>query len=207
MKQRVVIIDYQMGNLFSVEKQIRKLGKEVLVTSDRREIENADKLILPGVGHFGKAMEIFQNTGLITTLNEAVLVQKKPILGICLGMQLFAKYSEEGNANGLGWIDGEVKHFQIQNTVINKVPHTGWDEVVQEKSSPLMHEITSPSLFYFVHSYYFQCNHQTDVLATTTHESPFVSAVQKDNVFGVQFHPEKSLDNGFQLLRNFLEEI
>lgn len=205
MKTKVVIIDYTMGNVFSIEKRLKSLGCEVLISSEKEDLELADKLILPGVGHFGKAMEKLHELNLIEPLQEQVLQKKKPILGICLGMQLFANFSEEGNAVGLGWIDGSVQRFEINDTVRNKVPHTGWNKMETKKNAQLLTGMDAVNEFYFVHSYYFKCSNSDDILGVTTHESEFVSAVCRDNIFGVQFHPEKSHDVGKQLLHNFIQ--
>lgn len=204
MKTKVVIIDYAMGNVFSIEKRLKKMNCEVVVSSEKEAIQAADKLILPGVGHFAKAMEMLHSLDLVSVLNEEVLQKKKPILGICLGMQLLAKSSEEGNASGLGWIDGTVKRFSITDTIRHKVPHTGWNAVEPQKDSVLLTDMPASNEFYFVHSYYFSCNDASDVWLSTNHELDFTSAVQKNNIFGVQFHPEKSHETGFKLLQNFI---
>lgn len=204
MTQTIAIIDYGMGNLFSIEKRLKRMGVETIDASKAEDVLRADKLILPGVGHFAKAMEQLEKLGLIDVLNEEVLQNKKPILGICLGMQLFANYSEEGNARGLEWINAEVKRFQINDSKKYKIPHTGWNEVIPQKSSPLFENCVAPMEFYFVHSYYFNCAEEQDVLALSNHEKNFVCAVQKSNIFGVQFHPEKSHEIGNTLLKNFI---
>jgi glutamine amidotransferase len=205
MKKMVAIVDYQMGNVFSVEKLIKRLGYQVEITSEKNIIKNADKLILPGVGHFGKAMDILNSDGLIDSLNEAVLIRKIPILGICLGMQLLAEKSEEGNVNGLGWIKGEIVKFNVKDKVKYKVPHTGLNTALVKKESMLMKGITVDAEFYFVHAYHFSKGNHEDTLAETNYEETFVSAVEKENIFGVQFHPEKSHDSGAQLIKNFIE--
>jgi glutamine amidotransferase len=205
MKQQITIIDYQMGNIFSVEKKIRKLGYQVIVSSDKKQIESADKLVFPGVGHFGKAMTNLQSLGLIDVLNETVLAKKTPILGICLGMQLFARKSEEGNSEGLGWIAGEVVKFNVLDKVKYKVPHTGWNNAVVKKDSYLMKDISMDDEFYFVHAYHFSGANKEDILAETQYEEAFISCVQKENIFGVQFHPEKSHHSGQQLIKNFID--
>jgi glutamine amidotransferase len=204
MTQTIAIIDYGMGNLFSIEKRLKRMGVETIDASKAEDVLRADKLILPGVGHFAKAMEQLEKLGLIDVLNEEVLQNKKPILGICLGMQLFANYSEEGNARGLEWINAEVKRFQIKDTKKFKIPHTGWNQVIAKKSSPLFENYTKPMEFYFVHSYYFNCKEEQDILAISNHEKNFVCAVQKNNIFGVQFHPEKSHEIGNELLKKFV---
>ena len=215
----LVIVDYKMGNHHSVKKKLDGLKVESIISSDPETILNATKLILPGVGHFGKAMENLRKLNLIDALNEAVLVNKTPILGICLGMQLMAKSSEEGTENrelrsesrdlfsvkGLGWFDAEVVKFKVNDTLRYKVPHTGWNSISIEKESPLMKNVPEGSEFYFVHSYYLKANDASDVLNYTDYGYPFASAVSKENIFGVQYHPEKSHDVGLLLLKNFLE--
>jgi glutamine amidotransferase len=206
----LVIVDYKMGNLHSVNKKLDRLKVDAVISSDPVVILNATKLILPGVGHFGNAMKNLREMHLLDALNEAVLVKKTPILGICLGMQLMAKTSEEtlehGTWNmehGLGWFDAEVVKFQFEDTLRFKVPHTGWNTVTIEKESPLMNDIPENSEFYFVHSYYMKANDPADVLNYTDYGTTFAFAVSKENIFGFQYHPEKSHDVGMKLLENF----
>ena len=207
----IVIVDYHMGNLHSVKKKLDRLKVDALISSDPADILRADKLILPGVGHFGKAMENLRKLNLIDALNEAVLVKKTPILGICLGMQLMAKSSEESAKHGvsimehgLGWFDADAVKFEVNDTLRFKIPHTGWNTVTIEKESPLMKNIPADSEFYFVHSYYLKANDASDVLNYTDYGNPFASAVSKENIYGIQYHPEKSHDVGLQLLKNFV---
>lgn len=194
-----------MGNLHSVLKKLRLCGVDAVVSDDQHVIRNASKIIMPGVGHFAMAMDNLRNLNLIETLNECALVKKTPMLGICLGMQLMAAKSEEGNTSGLGWFDAEVVRFNISDTLKFKIPHTGWNQIIIEKESPLMKNIESLSSFYFVHSYHWKTEIKSDILTTTDYEYRFVSAVEKGNIFGVQFHPEKSHDVGELLFRNFLK--
>lgn len=205
MSQKIVIVDYSMGNLNSVQKKFIQLNANVVISSDPSVIALADKLILPGVGHFEKAVEIMHQKGLWDVLNKSVLIDKKPILGICLGMQLMTKFSEEGNVNGLGWIDATVVRFQVQDTLKFKIPHMGWNQIEIKKESSLMKGLTDQSEFYFVHSYHIKTDDKTIVLNETNYETNFVSAFEKEHVFGVQYHPEKSHDSGKMLLNNFLE--
>jgi len=203
--QRIAIVDYGMGNLHSVRKKLDRIGVDVVVTSAPGDMARADKIVLPGVGHFGKAMENLTELGLADALNEAVLVNRTPILGICLGMQLFANRSEEGGGPaGLGWIDAEVVRFRVPDTLRFKVPHMGWNGVAVAKSSPLLREAGPRTEFYFVHSYHVVCHDPADVLCHTDYAYRFTSMVERDNVFGVQFHPEKSHDAGEALLKNFV---
>lgn len=204
----ILILDYHMGNHHSVKRKLDKLGVDSVVSTDPELLGKADKIILPGVGHFGKAMEKLNDLQLIEPLNQAVLIDKKPILGICLGMQLLCKGSEEGKhglVKGLGWIDGKVVRFSVKDTLRFKVPHTGWNTVLPSPSNRLLKGIKDGDDFYFVHSYYLQLSDPTIELASTTYEAPFTSAVEKDNIFGVQFHPEKSHDVGMLLLKNFVD--
>jgi imidazole glycerol-phosphate synthase subunit HisH len=205
MEGKVVIVDYGMGNLNSVKKTFERLKVNAVISSHPEDIKDSDKLVLPGVGHFGKAMSNLRELDLLDCLNEAVLVNKKPILGICLGMQLLAKKSEEGNADGLSWIDSEVTKFKVSDKLKYKVPHMGWNRISIKKDSLLMKDIPDFSEFYFVHSYYIKLNDESDLLNETEYEYLFTSAVEKDNIFGVQYHPEKSHDSGVQIIKNFIK--
>lgn len=204
MPNQIVIVDYGMGNLNSVKQKLTYLKIDAIISSDAKIIEQADKIILPGVGHFGKAMESLNALNLVDVLNEQVLIKKKSILGICLGMQLMANKSEEGNVDGLGWFDADVVKFKINDTLKYKIPHTGWNQIEIVKESTLMKGIPDFSEFYFVHSYHFETKNKKDILNETEYEYKFVSAVEKENIFGVQYHPEKSHDVGELLLRNFI---
>ena len=193
-----------MGNLGSVKRKLDRINAEAIITSNAGEIISCEKLILPGVGHFGTAVAEIRSRGLWDVLNEQVLDLRKPILGICLGMQLMAKHSEEGNIEGFGWFDAEVVHFDVHDKLKYKVPHMGWNKVTIEKESALFDEVDLETGFYFVHSYHLKCNDPKDVLNITEYDYPFVSAVQKDNIYGVQYHPEKSHEAGLKLLKNFV---
>jgi glutamine amidotransferase len=201
---KIAIINYEMGNLHSVVRKIQLQYEHPIITSDAEVILSADKIILPGVGHFGKAMEQLQKLNLIAVLNQAVLKEKKTVLGICLGMQLMADFSEEGNVKGLGWISGTVRKINVENSKEFKIPHIGWNQVMVQKESKLMQGIKNNDEFYFVHAYQYQCENPKDILTTTKYENNLVSAIEKSNIFGVQFHPEKSHKAGMQLLHNFL---
>lgn len=192
-----------MGNLGSVLKALKRLKISASITSDEATILKAEKIILPGVGHFGSAMKQLKQSGLKDILNENVIDKKKPILGICLGMQLMADYSEEGDTQGFGWINSNVVAFKMKNKLKYKVPHIGWNSLEKQKESPLFKDINLNSLFYFDHSYYMSCNDKADILCSTTYSHEFTSAVCKENIFGAQFHPEKSHDWGLQILNNF----
>ncbi len=205
MTFKLTIVDYGMGNLNSVKRAMSRLRVDSVISSEPKVVAESDKIILPGVGHFGKAIANLKELGLLDVLNEAVLVKKKPILGICLGMQLLAEKSEEGDSVGLGWIDGEVVKFRVSDRLKHKVPHMGWNQIVVKKESQLMKDLSEPKEFYFVHSYHFKAANQADVLNESNYDYNFVSAVEKDNIYGVQYHPEKSHDAGAKLLKNFIE--
>ena len=200
----IIIIDYYMGNILSIVNKIKRIGHEAIVTNEINLIKKADKIILPGVGHFQKAIENLNRLQLLDVLNETVLFRKTPILGICLGMQLLAGHSEEGNVNGLNWLNAEVVKLKINDQLKYKVPHIGWNNAMVKKESSLFTGLSEDSMFYFVHSYHMVCNDEKDVLTQTEYEYSFTSSVQKDNIFGTQFHPEKSHDAGEVLLRNFI---
>lgn len=194
-----------MGNLNSVKKMLNRLKVESVVSSDAQDIADARKIILPGVGHFGRAMSNLKELKLLDALNEAVLGKRKPTLGICLGMQLFARRSAEGDSAGLNWLAAEAVKFEVSDRRKYKVPHLGWNRVKTRKDSRLMEGIADAAEFYFVHSYHVALENPADELGETVYERAFSSALEKDNIFGVQFHPEKSHDAGARLLRNFIE--
>jgi|APSaa5957512622_1039677.scaffolds.fasta_scaffold02239_12 imidazole glycerol-phosphate synthase subunit HisH len=205
MQSRITIVDYGMGNLRSVQKKFIRVGANVQVSRDPNIISMADKLILPGVGHFANGIKNLKEYGLWEILNSKVLVEKTPILGICLGMQLMAKNSEEGDAEGLGWFDADVVKFRMKNSLKYKVPHMGWNNALLNKESLLFKDVPDDIAFYFVHSYHIKCHVVQDILATTEYEYQFTSAIQKDHIFGTQFHPEKSHDWGEKLFANFVK--
>ena len=194
-----------MGNLRSVENKFKKLGFECLISSDKNEIIRADKLILPGVGHFKSGMLNLKELGLIEVLTQKVFSNRTPILGICLGIQLFCKYSEEGNCEGLGWIDADVVKFSVSDKIKYKVPHIGWNNVSIKNTNSLDKVIKNDDQFYFVHSYHLKCREVSNIWMTTQYDYEFVSAVHHENIYGTQFHPEKSHDVGFNLLQKFAE--
>jgi imidazole glycerol-phosphate synthase subunit HisH len=205
MPQKITIIDYGMGNLNSVKRVFSRIGCEVIITSNYLDVIDSEKIVLPGVGHFHKAVDNLKELKLWDALNEVVLEKKIPILGICLGMQLMTKFSEEGNVSGLAWFDAEVVKFVVNDSLKYKVPHIGWNQVEIKKSSQLYINVDLISGFYFVHSYHVECHNKEDILNETVYETSFVSGIQKDNIWGVQYHPEKSHNAGEQLLRNFVK--
>lgn len=201
----IVIIDYNMGNPASIKNMIKRIGYESTITSAKNQIINAQKLILPGVGSFDAAMNNLKKLDLLELLKIKVLEENSPVLGICLGMQLMTYKSDEGKQTGLGFIDAEVKKFIFEDESI-KIPHMGWNMTNTKKHSKLFDSMPTNSRFYFVHSYYVHCNNEQDILTTTNYSNSFVSAFEKDNILGVQFHPEKSHKFGMQLLKNFIEK-
>nr|WP_295924360.1 imidazole glycerol phosphate synthase subunit HisH [uncultured Dyadobacter sp.] len=204
---KTIIVDYGMGNLRSVLRKCERVGEAATVSAEPDVIATADKLILPGVGHFANGVKNLRESGIWEVLNHRVLHEKAPILGICLGMQLMAGYSEEGNIKGLGWIDAEVKRFTIADKLKYRVPHMGWNTAILQQESLLFHQLLPEMQYYFVHSFHLAGVAREDVLAATEYEYTFTSAVQKGNIYGTQFHPEKSHDCGEQMLRNFLTLI
>lgn len=189
----VVVVDYGMGNLGSIANMLKKIGVTATVSSDTSAIEGADKLILPGVGSFDNGMKNLSERGMAEILNAKVLQNKTPILGLCLGMQLFTQRSEEGKLPGLGWLEAETIRFKFDEAQNNyKVPHMGWSSVEICRPNPIFKDMTADSRFYFVHSYYLICADLQIVVAKTNYGLMFTSVVAKDNIVGVQFHPEKS---------------
>lgn len=200
----VVVVDYGMGNLHSVRRKLSAVGATPVVTSDPARVASADKLVLPGVGHFGKAMRTLAESGLREALDEAVQKRRAPILGICLGMQLLARHSEEGDAEGLGWLDADVVRFRVEDTLRFKVPHMGWNRVDVVRDCALTRDLGPGPELYFVHAYHLVCRDPADILGETEYGYRFPSAVARGNIYGVQFHPEKSHGTGRVILRGFL---
>ncbi|MEM4260578.1 MAG: imidazole glycerol phosphate synthase subunit HisH [Candidatus Woesearchaeota archaeon] len=198
----IKIIDYGMGNLRSVQKALDRIGVKADICNDYKNLKYADKIILPGVGHFKKGIENLISMGFFDELNELVLIKKKPILGICLGMQLMTSYSEEGDCEGFGWIDAITTKFKFEDNNL-KIPHMGWNNLNIRKNDNILSGITEHDFFYFVHSYNINCKNNEDVVATTYYGKDFVSVFNKENIFGCQFHPEKSHDTGLKILKNF----
>lgn len=208
MTTEIVVVDYKTSNIKSVGNMLRRIGTKVSITSEPSQIRSADKLILPGIGAFDAAVRNLKASGLIEALNEAVTTRGVAVLGICLGMQLLAESSQEGELCGLGWIPGIVRRFECSwlGGQGLPIPHMGWNYVHPVNGlHPMFRGVPTPMRFYFVHSYHFVPRSFADAIGVTNYGYDFVSAVARDNVWGVQFHPEKSHKYGMQLLHNFVE--
>lgn len=201
----VGIINYGLGNLGSIQNMLKMIGEKSVISDDKDELERCDKLILPGVGAFDAGMGRLTDSGLAEFIKEMALAGGKPVLGICLGMQLLGRKSEEGTMAGLGLIPFDNVHFSFPAGSPLKIPHMGWDAVDFRQDSPLLSGIGGQQRYYFVHSYHARCDHEENVLMTCEYGYPFAAAVVKGNVYGVQFHPEKSHNFGMRLLENFVK--
>lgn len=200
------LIGYGLGNIAAFVNVYRRLNIPVKVATSRSDLIGSERLILPGVGAFDYAMHMLNISGMKETIDELVLSRKIPVIGICVGMQMLAKSSEEGILPGLGYIDGVVRKFDPATISTGpRLPHMGWNNIKSRSGLSLFTGIPEDGLFYFLHSYYFECTNKSEVLTTTEYGITFHSAVQSGNVMGVQFHPEKSHTNGMQLLKNFAE--
>ena len=200
------IIDYGSGNIQAIATIYKNLNIEHQVLNNPEDLKKVDKLILPGVGAFDATMQQLIDSGLKEELNKLVLEEKIPVLGICVGLQVMGFESEEGELPGLGWIPGKVKKFdksRIENKP--KLPHMGWNEIKDNGSHPLFDGIDSDFGFYFVHSFYFECEYEENILSTSKYGDEFTSSIFAGHIFGTQFHPEKSHTNGVQLFKNFAE--
>lgn len=200
----ITIIDYGLGNIQAIANIYRHLDIPFCIASSSGELARAEKIILPGVGAFDWAMTRLNESGMRYTLDDLVAGKRKPVLGICVGMQMMAKRSDEGILPGLGWINAEVRKFDAKARKI-QLPHMGWNDVTPRNTGCLFRGLYSAARFYFLHSYYFVAALENDVLAVTDYNGPFASSVRSGNIFGVQFHPEKSHKWGIQLLKNFAE--
>ena len=205
LHNRVMLPDLQISNMASVVNMIRKCGGTSEIISSPDELRDDCKLILAGVGAFDAAMRAIRDKGWQERLDDLVLNKKRPVLGICLGMQMMAKGSEEGSIPGLSWIDADVHKFRVTKDSILKVPHMGWNTVSVAKKNELIDIESIEERFYFVHSYHVVCNNKEDVLAKVQHGGEVTAALSRDNIFGVQFHPEKSHRFGMEMIKNFLE--
>lgn len=201
MKNTIGIVDYNVGNLGSVKRMIDLSGGQSILIQSSDDLHHCDKLLLPGVGAFDHGIQQLRGLDYFDTLNERVLEHKVPILGICLGMQLMCKSSEEGNDLGLGWLNASVEYIKGRDI---RVPHMGWNELEIANGNSIIPADMEHLRYYFVHSYAVKCTNKSDIVATSYYGSEFVSAFQKENIYGVQFHPEKSHRFGRKLFENFV---
>ncbi len=204
---KIAIINYGMGNLGSVRRSLENLGVDVIVAEEPKQLSDVNRIILPGVGSFGEGMKKLRNDGWVEALQTQVIEEHKPLLGICLGMQMLASLSEENGLNqGLNFISGKV--IRLDNLGCKfLIPHVGWNEVQYRENTPLFKNIPQSMDFYFVHSYAFTSDDQVNVMAISTYGIAVTAAIQKDHIFGTQFHPEKSAKAGQQILRNFIDFV
>lgn len=200
----IAIVDYGCGNLGSIRNMLKKIGHTSVITSDPEELAKAEKMILPGVGSFDTGIGSLKQSGLSEVMEQKAHVQKVPVLGICLGMQLMTKGSEEGKLPGLGWFDADAKKFPTQvNGEKFAIPNMGWNYITATENARLFRDMYDEPKFYFVHSYYISCRRSEDIAATAHYGIEYVCSFERDNLFGVQFHPEKSHKYGMKLLSNF----
>tara|TARA_Y100000588_G_C13932054_1_gene786218 strand:+ start:194 stop:805 length:612 start_codon:yes stop_codon:yes gene_type:complete len=196
------ILNYGSGNIQAIKNILKILNLEFMFVDDKNEFSKISKIILPGVGSFDFVMSELNKSGLKDKLNEFVLLKKKPVLGICVGMQIMGNFSDEGNLKGLGWIDGNIKKFPKSEKIKPSYPHMGWNRV-KTNDNTLFHDINKSLGFYFVHSYYFNCQSNKNILSSTKYHFDFTSSIKLNNIYGVQFHPEKSHGNGMKIFKNF----
>jgi glutamine amidotransferase len=204
----ITIVDYGLGNIKAFANVYKRLNIQTCYASTPEQLQQASKIILPGVGAFDHAMHMLNTSGLRDCLDQLVLEQKVPVIGICVGMQMMANDSEEGSSKGLGWINGTVKRFSYPCEEITKkfpLPHMGWNNISPIKSSNLVKNLDEFKRFYFLHSYYFECLSEADIVATANYGFDYACIVNHENVYGIQCHPEKSHHNGVALLKNFAE--
>lgn len=200
----ITLIDYGVGNIFAFQNVYKRLDIPTKIAKTQEDLSDAKKLILPGVGSFDYAMSQLNASGMREKLDDLVLEKKVPVIGICVGMQMMGNRSDEGKLEGLKWIDSEILKFDeslIQHRT--KLPHMGWNDVTPIKKHPLFIGLEKEAIFYFLHSFYFKCNNPTDNIADSDYGLTFSSAVNRDNIYGIQFHPEKSHQYGEKLLYNF----
>lgn len=200
----ITLIDYGVGNINAFVNVYKRVDVPVKIARTSEDLHGAEKLILPGVGHFDHAMNQLNNSGMRDTLDKMVLEDKVPVIGICVGMQMMANHSDEGKMEGLKWIDASVRKFD-ESTIkqVTRLPHMGWNDVKPVKDISLFKGLEKEAIFYFLHTYYFECNHQEDIMAVTDYGINFASAAHHENKYGIQFHPEKSHQYGEILLHNF----
>ena len=209
MKKLICIVDYGLGNIHSAEQSIKKvtadsnIQSEIRITNNPSDIKQASHLVLPGQGAFESCINGLRNiNGMIDELSEAAINKKKPFLGICVGMQLLASKSyENGEHQGLNWIKGEIKKMPNENI---KLPHMGWNEIILKNTKNQLVKVSDKNDFYFVHSYYFDCKHKKNIIALSNYGIDFASIISKENIYGVQFHPEKSSVQGLEIIKNFI---
>lgn len=199
----IAIIDYGLGNVKAFANVYKRLNLPIMIAKEASALDAATKIILPGVGAFDYAMTLLDNSGMREKLEYCVLEQGVPVLGICVGMQILANSSEEGNLAGLGWIAGKVRKFQPEQIYANPLPHMGWNTVTPKAITTIFQDMQPTERFYFLHSYYFDCDQSSHTIATANYGADFTCSVNKNNIYGVQFHPEKSHQAGVQLLKNF----
>lgn len=199
------IINYGSGNIQAIRNIYKRLKIETFIVKEPKDVSSATKLILPGVGAFDEAIAKLDQSGLRNALDKAVLQNKVPVMGICVGMQIMADSSEEGTLNGLGWISGSVKCFDInQMNTVPKLPHMGWNDIFFSEQ-PIFDGVDKNIGFYFLHSYFFKADKKKNVIATSYYQSDFDCAINDENIYGFQFHPEKSHNNGIRLFKNFAD--
>ena len=204
----ITIIDYGVGNINAFYNIFKTLGVEVSIARNYNDILDAKKLILPGVGHFDYAMNKFNESGMVESVTDLVMSKSVPVLGICVGMQMLATYSEEGKLPGLNWINADVKKIDSSLlTQTTRLPHMGWNDVSPLNDHPLFIGLERSAIFYFLHSFYMNCKDESNILASSDYGISFTSAVNYNNIYGVQFHPEKSQTNGLKLFRSFFNSI
>lgn len=202
----IKIVDYGLGNISAFLNMYKRMNIPAATARNVSDLDGATKIVLPGVGAFDHAMELLDQSGMRASLETLVCDKKTPVLGICVGMQILANGSDEGKLPGLGWVPGRVRGFKSDERLVNlPLPHMGWNDVAPIAGERLFAGLQTDARFYFLHSYYFECEHQQDAIATTNYGIDFSCAVRSGNVFGVQFHPEKSHHFGAALLKNFAE--
>lgn len=202
----ITIVDYGLGNIQAIANIYRRLNIPARTAATQQELDGAEKIILPGVGAFDWAMSRLEASGMRASLDRLVLEDRRPVLGICVGMQMLGSASDEGELDGLGWIEGDIKRFDEEKfTGPTHLPHMGWNDVTPLAATPLFAGLEQDARFYFLHSYYFAPRSEADTLAVTEYGGSFACSVARDNVYGVQFHPEKSHQWGVRLLKNFAE--
>lgn len=199
------IVDYGVGNLGSIANMLKRVGAKAEMASTIDGIEESSKIILPGIGSFGRAMELLHNSGLIPVLRRRVLEDKIPLLGICVGLQMLTERSAESEVPGLGWIDAQVKRFEFVESVSRPIPHLGWNYVREERYCGLIKDQPDQPRFYFAHSFYVATDNPQLTVLSTDYGFRFASAIHSENIYGVQFHPEKSHKFGMKLMQNFAE--